>query len=147
MEDHIETGDSPPVRQPPRRVPFARTTISISEMVKEMMRNGVVEESSSPWASLMVLVKKRDSSLRFCVDYRQLNAVTRKDLFPLPRIDDLLDQLSGRRVFSTLDAQAGYWQIRVSKGSKEKTAFVTFEGLYRFQVLPFGLCNGPATFQ
>lgn len=107
----------------------------------------MVEESSSLWASPIVLVKKRDGSLRFCVDYRQLSAVTRKDVFPLPCIDDLLDQLSGRKVFSTLDAWAGYWQIRMSESSKEMTAFVTFEGLYQFRVLLFGLCNGPATFQ
>ena len=93
MEHHIETGDSPPVRQPPQRVPFARRA-KISSMVKEMLKNGVVEESNSPWASPIVLVKKRDGSLRFCIDYRQLNAVTWKDVFPLPRIDDLLDQLS-----------------------------------------------------
>ena len=89
-------------------LPFARRT-TVSKMVKQMMRNEVVEESSSP----MVLMKKRDGSLIFCVDYRQLNVVTRNYFFPLPRIDDLLDQLSGQKVFSTLEAQEGYWQIWV----------------------------------
>ena len=143
---HIETGDSPPVRQPPRRVPFARRP-EISRMVNEMLHTQVIQESKSPWASPVVLVQKKDGSLHFCMDYRRLNAVTRKDVYPLPRIDDLLDQLSGKRVFSTLDAHSGYWQIRMHETSREKTAFVTMNGLYEFRVMPFGLCNAPATFQ
>jgi len=107
----------------------------------------VVQESSSPWASPIVLVQKKDRTLCFCVDYRRLNAVTKKDVHPLPRIDDLLDQLSGKRFFSTLDARTGYWQIRMEEKSVEKTAFVIMDGLYEFRVMPFGLCNAPATFQ
>ena len=146
VEHQIETGDSPPIKQPSRRVPFA-VRGEITKMVGEMLESGVVQESSSPWASPIVLVKKKDGSLRFCVDYRRLNAVTRKDVFPLPRIDDLLDQLKGKSIFSTLDAKTGYWQIRMGKSSQEKTAFVTSDGLYEFRVMPFGLCNTPATFQ
>ena len=116
-------------------------------MVNEMLQAQVIEESSSPWASPVVLVQKKDGSLRFCVDYQRLNAVMRKDVFHLPRIDDLLDQLGGKRVFSTLDAQSGYWQIQMHETSREKTAFVTMDGLYEFRVMPYGLCNAPATFQ
>ena len=103
VEHVIDTGDSQPMRQLPRRVPFALRQ-EISRMVQEMLDGDIVQESASPWASPVVLVKKKDGTLRFCVDYRRLNAVTRKDTFPLPRIDDLLDQLSGKTVFSTLDA-------------------------------------------
>ena len=87
------------------------------------------------------------ASHRFCVDYHKLNAVTRKDAYPLPRIDDTLDTLSGACWFSTLDMVSGYWQVEVGEKDREKTAFCTPYGLYEFNVLPFGLCNGPATFQ
>ena len=138
----VDTGDSPPVRQLPRRV-----RSEITRMVDDMLEAGMVQESSSPWASPIVLVRKKDGKLRFCMDYHRLNAVTRKDVYPLPRIDDLLDQLSGKRIFSTLDARTGYWQIRMEEKSVEKTAFVTMDGLYEFRVMPFGVCNAPATFQ
>jgi len=146
VQHHIKTEDCSPVRQPPRRVPFSLRP-EISQMVNEMLQAQVIEESSSPWARPVVLIRKKDGSLRFCVDYRRLNAVTRKDVFPLPRIDDLLDQLGGKRVFSTLDARSGYWQIQMHETSREKTAFVTMDGLYEFRVMPYGLCNAPATFQ
>ena len=146
VEHVIDTGDSQPIRQLPRRVPFALHK-EISRMVQEMVDGDVVQESASPWASPVVLVKKKDGTLQFCVDYRRLNAVTRKDTFPLPQIDDLLNQLSGKTILSTLDAKRGYWQIRVQEESQAKTAFATFDGLYEFKVMPFGLCNAPSTFQ
>lgn len=141
----VDTGDIPPVRQLPRRVAYALRS-EITRMVDDMVEADVVQESSSPWASSIVLVRKT-ALYAFCMDYRRLNAVTRKDVYPLPHIDDLLDQLSGKRIFSTLDASTGYWQIRMEEKSVEKTAFVTMDGLYEFRVMPFGLCNTPATFQ
>ena len=95
----------------------------------------------------MVLVRKKDGSLRFCVDYRKLNSVTKPDVFPILRIDDMLDQLGKSKYFSTLDLASGYWQMRKDPDSQEKTAFVTPQGLYEFLVMPFGLINAPSTFQ
>ena len=95
----------------------------------------------------MVLVRKRDGTLRFCVDYRSLNSVTKPDLHPLQRITDLLDQLGKSKYFSTLNLKSGYWQIKVDDSSQEKTAFVTHKGLFEFRVMPFGVTNAPAVFQ
>ncbi|GBM65989.1 Transposon Ty3-G Gag-Pol polyprotein [Araneus ventricosus] len=112
-----------------------------------MVDNGIIEESSGPWASPIVLVKKKDGSTRFCVDYRKLNEITIKDSYPLPRIDDTLDALNGSQWFSTLDLKSGYWQVEIQPEDKEKTAFTTGQGLWQFKVMPFGLCNAPATFE
>ena len=146
VEFSIDTGDAGPKRQPPRRVPFA-VRQEIARHLREMQDRGVIQPSSSPWASPVVLVRKKDGTMRFCVDYRGLNALTKPDKFPLPRIDDLLDQLGKSQYFTTLDLASGYWQIRVEERSREKTAFVTHEGLYEFLVMPFGLTNAPAVFQ
>ena len=112
-----------------------------------MLDRKIIQPSSSPWASPIVLVPKKDGSVRFCIDYRKGNAVTRRDAYPLPRIDDTLDTLAGAKWFSTLDLVSGYWQVELEEQDKEKTAFCTQDGLFEFNVLPFGLCNGPATFQ
>ena len=112
-----------------------------------MAEAGVIEPSNSPWAAPAVLVTKKDSSWRFCVDYRRLNQVTRKDSYPLPRIDDALDSISGSSWFSSLDLRSGYWQIELAPEARPKTAFTIGQGLWQFKVLPFGLCNGPATFE
>ena len=146
VQHSIDTGDSPPIRQPARRIPFALRG-KVNEMVTDMLQQGVIRRSQSPWASPIVLVAKKDSSTRFCVDYRRLNSETKLDVFPLPRIDDTLDLLSNSRYFTTLDLASGYWQVRMAPDSTEKTAFVTHSGLYEFVVMPFGLCNTPATFQ
>lgn len=142
----IRTGDHSPIKQPPRRVPYALRK-TVEEMVEKMQAQGVVRPSKSPWASPIVLVAKKDGSTRFCVDYRKLNAVTKMDVFPLPRIDDSLDLLAGAKYFTTLDLASGYWQVAMDEESREKTAFVTHSGLFEFLKMPFGLCNAPATFQ
>ena len=112
-----------------------------------MSEQGVIEPSSSPWASPVVLVRKRNGDVRFCVDYRKLNSVTRKDSYPLPRIDETLEALAGAEWFSSLDLMSGYWQVEMDEASKEKTAFSAGSGLWQFRVMPFGLCNAPATFE
>lgn len=136
----INTADNPPLRQPPRRIPFALRQ-QVERMVDQMMEDGIVVPSNSPWASPIVLVAKKDGSTRFCVDYRRLNSITKKDVYPLPRIDDTLDSLAHQNFFTTLDLASGYWQVRMDPTSQEKTAFTTHYGLFEFSVMPFGLCN------
>lgn len=146
VKHHIDTGNATPIRQTARRLPIAKRE-EAEKIIKEMEQEGVIEPSNSPWVSPVVLVKKKDGSTRFCVDYRQLNNVTKKDSYPLPRIDDTLDTLAGSKFFSTLDLKSGYWQVEMAPEDKEKTAFTVGSGLYHFNVMPFGLCNAPATFE
>ena len=112
-----------------------------------MLDNKLIRESSSPWTSPVVLVNKKNEKKRFCVDYRKLNSVTKKDQYPLFQIDEMLDSLAGATYFSTLDLMSGYWQVMVHPDDREKTAFITRFGTYEFNVMPFGLCNASATFQ
>ncbi|GBN90817.1 Retrovirus-related Pol polyprotein from transposon 297 [Araneus ventricosus] len=133
MTQHrINTGNHPPIKQYPRRLPLAKKE-EAERLVKEMVDNGIIEESSGPWASPIVLVKKKDGSTRFCVDYRKLNEITIKDSYPLPRIDDTLDALNGSQWFSTLDLKSGYWQVDIQHEDKEKTAFTAGQGLWQFK--------------
>ncbi len=146
VEMEILTGDATPRKVPARKMPFA-VRQEVARQLRSMQDAGVIQPSCSPWASPVVMVRKKDGTHRFCVDYRELNSVTKADTFPLPQIDDLLDQIRDSRFFSTLDLAASYWQIRVEPGSREKTAFVTPQGLYEFRVMPFGLTNAPSVFQ
>ena len=142
----IDTGNSRPVKQQLRRQPIAYLPI-IDEHVEEMLRHDVIEPSTSPWASNVILVRKSDQTLRFCVDYRPVNALSIKDSYPLPRIDTCFDALGGAKFFSTLDLRQGYWQVEIDAESAGKTTFVTRKGTFKFKVLSFGLSNAPAIFQ
>lgn len=142
----INTGTALPIRQPCRRLPIGKRDIEKEELNK-MIDRGIIEPSSSPWAANIVLVLKKDGKTRFCVDYRQLNDVTIKDAYPLPRVDECLDSLSNSKWFSSMDLNSGFWQIAMAPEDKEKTAFNTSLGLYQFTVMPFGLANSPSTFE
>ena len=145
LEHAIET-HGPPFRQPYRRQNPAVRREQMTQ-VQQMLSSNLIRPSNSPWASPVVMVQKKDGSLRFCVDFRQLNTATIKDAHPLPRIDDLLDALHGAKWFSTFDLKSGYWQVPIAEQDKAKTAFRTSIGqLFEFNQVPFGLCNAPATF-
>ena len=141
----IETGRHPPIKQQPYRTPFAQRE-KIGQMIDDMKERGIVKPSTSPWASPVILVPKRDGTSRFCIDYRRLNAITTKDVYPLPRIDDILDTLGEAKYFSSLDLASGYWQVELAPDARQKSAFTTHKVLFEFVRMPFGLCNAPATF-
>jgi hypothetical protein len=143
---YIDTGGHRPINVPPYRTGPAQKQ-EIDKLVQDMLDNNVIRPSKSPYSSPVLLVKKSDGTYRFCVDYRKLNVITKRDVYPLPRIDDTLDMLGQARYFSTLDLQSGFWQIPINPADIEKTAFSTPRGHYEFQVMPFGLTNAPATFQ
>ena len=111
------------------------------------MERGQIEESTSPWSSPIVLVKEKDNTMRFCIDYRRLNSITIKDAFPLPRIDEIFDQLYDATYYTKFDFKSGYFQVSLSEEDRPKTAFSTRDSHYQFTVLPQRITNGPATFQ
>jgi len=145
-EHPIDTGDAKPIKQHPRRTPLKFAGEDLKSLVK-LQKQGIIRPSTSPWASPIVLVRKKNGEVRHCVDYRMLNAVTKKDAFPIPRVSDCLDAVAGSCYFSTLDITSAYNQIPVKKGDIPKTAFVTKYGLYEYLTMPFGLCNASPTFQ
>ena len=143
----IRTGAAEPIRPRPRRFPQPKGT-EIRQHADKMFIEGVIEESVSPLSSPVVMVKKSDGTSRFCVDYRKLNAVTTKDPFPLSGIEDTLDALGGAKYFSTgLDLCSGFHQLPMNPDDREKTAFTTQDGDFQFKRMPFGVCNGPSSFQ
>ena len=118
----------------------------LKEQLKDLLEKGFIRPSISPWGAPVLFVRKKDGSLRMCIDYRQLNKVTVKNRYPLPRIDDLFDQLQGASFFSKIDLHSGYHQLRVRECDIPKTAFRTRYGHYEFVVMSFGLTNAPAAF-
>ena len=143
----IDTGDNRPIRQHPRRIPYGEAREEATKQVRELQEAGLIRPSNSPWAQPIVIVRKKDGTWRMCVDYRRVNSITRKDSFPLPRIDEALDSLAGSKHYCTIDLVKGYHQIPVRPQDVEKTAFVTHDGLFEYTAMPFGLCNAPGTCQ
>ena len=145
VKHSIITGDAQPIKHRPRRVPYSQIDAMNAELEK-MLKQDIIQPSHSPWAAPIVLVKKPNGELRFCVDYRSLNEITKKDGLPLPRIGETLDALGGSSEFCVLDLASGFWQCENDPDSIEKTAFCTPGGLYEFKCMPMGLCNAPSTF-
>ena len=146
VKHQTDVGDAHPIKQAPYRVPETKKQI-IDDEVEKMLVKEVIRPSVSPWSSPIVLVTKPDGSTRFCIDFRKVNSVTKKDAYPLPRIEETLNALGGSKYFTTLDLQSGYWQVPLDEASKEITAFSTRKGHFEFNVLPFGLSNAAPTFQ
>ncbi|KAL5502557.1 hypothetical protein EMCRGX_G009353 [Ephydatia muelleri] len=143
VQHSIVMGDAPPIKQPSRPIPVARQH-EVRKLLDEILQKDVIQPSASPWASPVVLVQKKDGTMWFCIDYRKLNAVTRKDAYPLPRIDETLEALGGSKWFSTLDLLSGYWQVEVSEQDRLKTAFSTREGLFEFKISREGISTDPS---
>ena len=127
----IDTGDAVPIKQRPYQT-TPDNKQEIDRQVGEILKKGIIKESVSPWSSPVVLVRKKDGSMRFCADFRSISKITRKDSFPMPLVSETLDSLCGTRYFSTLDLKSGYWEIEHHPSAREKTAVATHNGLYEF---------------
>ena len=147
VEHEIHLESEQPFKEPYRKIPPALVQ-EVREHLREMLKIGAIRESSSPFSSNVVIVRKKDGSIRFCIDYRKLNQRTVKDAYAMPRIDDTLHSLAGSKYFTTLDLKSGYWQVELKESDKYKTAFqVGSLGFFECNRMPFWLCNAPATFQ
>ena len=144
-EIHLEEGAAPPFSRPFRL--SAAESAEVSRQVAEFIRQGIVRPSSGPYGAPVLLVRKKDGSLRLCIDYRRLNELTKKDRFPLPLIEELLERLVGARVFTKVDLRSGFYQVAMAEDSVQRTAFVTPDGSFEWLAMPMGLCNAPSTFQ
>ena len=147
VSEHFIPTSGTPVRVPPRRIP-ANYRLEVEKQIQTMLKEGIIEESSSPWSIPAVFVHKKTGDIRICVDYRELNKRTVKDAYLLPHPDEVQDQLAGS-IFSTLDLQSGYWQLPVNPSDRAKTVFCPCPGLglFQFHRIPFGLSGAPASFQ
>ena len=141
----IDTGDHPPIKLKPYRTPLHKRAI-VDKAIDEMLEAKVIRRSQSSWSSPIVIVKKKDNTLRFCTDFRRVNAITKPMSYPLPVIDDILALLGTAKFMTSLDLKSGFWQVLVSEKDKEKTAFACHRGLFEYNVMPFGLQNSPAVF-
>jgi hypothetical protein len=146
FEHRIETGSAAPIACAPRRVPVALED-KVDQLVQQLLQQKIIQPSESPWNSPIVVVSKKNGDVRMCVDYRRLNAVTKRPIFPIPDSQQICDTLHGSKYFSTIDLSQGYYQIAVAEEDQEKTAFSTRTGQFEFLRMPFGLCSAPATFQ
>ncbi|CAF2035709.1 unnamed protein product [Rotaria magnacalcarata] len=146
LKNAIDNGIHRPIHTPPYRK-SNKDQETLNKETDKLLKNGIIEHSTSQWSSPVVLVQKKDGTTRFCVDYRRLNQITTKDAFPLPRIDDIYDQLTKATHFTKFDFKSGYFQVPLDKADRPKTAFSTRDGHFQFKVLPQGLTNGPPTFQ
>ena len=146
VRHEIPTGDDVPVHQRNYRQPF-HLRQEVQRQVDVLLEQGLVEPSRSPWCSPVLMVPKKDGTFRFCVDFRKLNSKTQWIEYPMPRVDECLESLSGSTMFTTLDLASGYWQVEVNEGDRQKTAFSTTQGHFQFVTMPMGLKGAPATFQ
>ena len=145
-QHHIHFKETLPVRQQPYRLPHMYRN-AVEKEIEKMIKEGVIEPANSKWALPMVIIRKKDDTIHLCIDNHRLNAVTHMDAYPMPRMEEILDQVGQAKYITTLDLAKGYWQVPVAEEDRHKTAFITPGGLYQFKMMPFGLCGAPTMFQ